>query len=107
MMQLIQDERLRLGAIVLGILFSIAFISYSIGVYVGNRSTLEQCTEEMNPLKLEVADLKKQLKQKDLEKVGRSAQEAADLVINCEALCAQEVNEALRVATSILCGETQ
>jgi len=107
MMQLIQDERLRLGAIVLGILFSIAFTSYSIGVYVGNRSTLEQCTEEMNPLKLEVADLKKQLKQKDLEKVGRVAQEAADQVINCEALCAQEVNEALRVATSILCGETQ
>jgi cell division protein FtsB len=62
MLELMKDERLRLGAIVLGIVFSIAFVSYSIGVYVGNRSTLEQCTQEMNPLKLEIADLKKQLK---------------------------------------------
>jgi len=103
MMQLIQDERLRLGAIVLGIVFSIAFISYSIGVYVGNSSALEKAAIEESKLVIEISGLKEQLEKVRAEKVEAVARGSGRQVIDCEATCAREVNAALDVTAELLC----
>ena len=103
MIPLIQDERLRLGAIVLGILFSIAFVSYSIGVYLGSSSALEKAAIEESKLVIEISGLKEQLKEARAEKVQAVVKDAGKQVIDCQATCAKEVNAALDVTAELLC----
>jgi len=103
MIPLIQDERLRLGAIVLGILFSIAFVSYSIGVYLGSSSALEKAAIEESKLVIEISGLKEQLKKARAEKVQAVVKGSGQQVIDCQATCAKEVNAALDVTAELLC----
>lgn len=103
MIQLLQDERLRLGAIVLGIVFSIAFVSYSIGAYVGSSSALKKAAIEESKLVIEISGLKEQLKKARAEKVQAVVKDAGKQVIDCQATCAKEVNAALDVTAELLC----
>ena len=102
-MELMKDERLRLGAIVLGIVFSIAFVSYSIGVYVGSSSALATAAIEESKLVIEISGLKEQLKKARAEKVQAVVKDAGKQVIDCQATCAKEVNAALDVTAELLC----
>ena len=80
---------------------------YLAGVSEGGRAMKQQCDRELAKVTLELSDTKTRLDQARADLVGAAAQGAADQVIDCQHICAQEVEAALNATHDLLCGEVK
>lgn len=78
---------------------------YAGGVSEGARAMKEQQEQERAKIVLELEDTKTRLDQARADVIGARAQGAADQVIDCQHVCAQEVAEALKATHDLVCGE--
>ena len=78
---------------------------YAAGVSEGARAMKETQEQARAKIVLELADTKTRLDQARADVIGARAQGAADQIIDCQHICAQEVASALKATHDLVCGE--
>jgi len=90
------------GGLIAGVIV-LAMLSYAWGVYAGSSKSEAIHKAREAEWTIELTNLKATIHELQAERVSAKVQAAADSVLDCEAVCAEEVANALAITTELLC----
>lgn len=94
-------------AIGLFVSFVFLMIAYLLGASEGIQEATKRAKKEQDKLNIEISTLREKLVKERSATVAECAQKCADEAINCEQVCATEVEESLKLCSQIKCGKAK